>query len=418
MTDQLPYYYPQPEPPAPHRPRTRRLVAAGVGAAVVVAGAAGAGVAFSGNRTVQGTGETAAGATILPRWGGGADGGSGSGADPFGGWGLPGGGYGGSGGGSGGHPGGSGGATGSGQQATAAQSVGVVDIDTVLGYQHAEAAGTGMIVTSSGEVLTNNHVVDGATKISVTVVSTGKTYTASVVGTDPTEDVAVLQLSGASGLQTAAFGNDSALAVGQSVTGVGNAGGAGGTPSAATGKITALDQQITASDQSGANAEKLSGLIATDAAIQSGDSGGPLYSAAGKIIGMDTAASTSGFRTTAGYAIPIDHALQLAAQIESATTSTSTIHLGSPAFLGVSVAEANGQGAGVEQALAGTPAAKAGIGAGDVITAVDGTRVTSPKSLESTLAGYRPGQSVRVSWIDTAGRTHQAQLTLMAGPAD
>ncbi len=417
MSEQLPYDhysgYPQPQQDAPPRRHKRRAIAAGVGAAVVVAGAAGAAYALSGGQTVQGTGETVAGGTILPRWGGGWDdsgsGGPGPSENPFGSGRVPGSGP--------GRTGGSGGA-GTQQQASSAQSVGVVDIDTVLGYQNAEAAGTGMVVTPSGEILTNNHVVDGATKIAVTVVSTGKTYAASVVGTNPTSDVAVLRLSGASGLATAAFGNDSGLAVGQSVTGVGNAGGAGGTPSAATGTITALNKQITASDGSGANAERLSGLIETNAAIQSGDSGGPLYNSSGKVIGMDTAASTTGFRTTAGYAIPIDSALKIAAQIESATTSTGTIHLGYPAFLGVSVAAANGQGAGVEQALSGTPAARAGIRAGDVITAIDGTKITSPTTLESTLRGYRPGQSVTVTWVDTSGQTHHASVTLARGPAD
>jgi S1-C subfamily serine protease len=261
------------------------------------------------------------------------------------------------------------------------------------------------------------------------VVSTGRTYTAKVVGTDPSEDVAVLQLADASGLQTASYGSGGApanegvagggdgLAVGQAVTGVGNAGGTGGTPSAASGKITALDKSITATDEDGGNAEKLTGLIETDAAIQAGDSGGPLYNSSGEIIGMDTAASTSGGQTTAGYAIPIDHALAIAEQIESATTSTSTIHVGNPAFLGVSFASSL-KGAPVYQVVEGTPAARAGIVAGDVITRVGGTAVSSPAALKSALDTYRPGQSVTIAWTDSSGATHQAKLTLAAGPAD
>jgi S1-C subfamily serine protease len=370
------------EPQHPSHRSRRCAVVAGIGALAVVGGAVGIGVADTRGRTVQGTGTAAAGSTILPRWGGGI------------------------------------GPNGSGQQATATQQVGVVDIDTVLGYQNAEAAGTGTVVTSNGEVLTNNHVVDGATKITVTVVSTGARYTANVVGTDPSEDVAVLQLVGAAGLRTAHYGEDDDLAIGDSVTGVGNAGGIGGTPSAAAGKITALNKSITASDEDGGNAERLTGLIETDADIQSGDSGGPLYDSSGEIIGMDTAASAQGTQTTAGYAIPIEHALDVAEQIESATASTSTIHVGDPAFLGVSVDAAGGLGAGVVQVATGTPAARAGLVAGDTIIAVDGTTVRTPNALVQALAAHRPGDAVTITWTDASGRKHSAKIALASGPAD
>lgn len=126
----------------------------------------------------------------------------------------------------------------------------MVDIDTVLAYQGADAAGTGMVLTSHGEVLTNNHVVDGATSVKVTVVATGVTYTAKVVGTDPTQDVAVLQLQGASGLGTVRT-DTSAATASEKVIGVGNAGGVGGAPSAASGQVTATGATITAADQEG-----------------------------------------------------------------------------------------------------------------------------------------------------------------------
>src|SRR3954471_163062 len=127
-------------------------------------------------------------------------------------------------------PGGSFGGTSSSAAATttasAAQQVGIVEINTVLQYQNAAAAGTGMVLTSDGEILTNNHVVEGATSISVSISSTGATYDATVVGTDPTDDVAVIQLSDASGLRTANL-STAAASVGDAVTGVGNAGGTG-----------------------------------------------------------------------------------------------------------------------------------------------------------------------------------------------
>jgi S1-C subfamily serine protease len=296
--------------------------------------------------------------------------------------------------------------------ASAAQQVGIVEIDTVLQYQNAEAAGTGMILTSDGEILTNNHVVDGATSISVTVTSTGVTYTAVVVGTDPTDDVAVLQLADASGLQTADLSTEAAT-VGDAVTGVGNAGGTG-TLTAATGTVTALDQSITASDEAGGNAEQLSGLIEIDAAIQAGDSGGPLYDDAGTIIGMDTAASSSG--PADAYAIPIGTATAIAAQIESGVDN-ATIHQGYPAFLGVSLQD-GASGATVAGVLSGGAAESAGITAGDVITAIDGTPVTSADDLSSVLALFDAGDRVSVAWTTAAGTSETATVPLGTGPAD
>jgi S1-C subfamily serine protease len=327
--------------------------------------------------------------------------------------------------------------------ATAAQQTGIVDIDTVLQYQGAEAAGTGMILTSSGEVLTNNHVIDGATSIKVTVVSTGATYTAKVVGTDPTDDVAVLQLQGASGLQTAKIGNSSGVSAGDTVTAVGNAEGLGGTPAAADGSVTATGQSLTASDNTGTNAETLTNMIEINADIVPGDSGGPLYAADGSIVGMDTAASTApgngaqygGYGNggngavngssgavdgstaqTIAYAIPINTAVSIADQIESGHAS-SAIHLGYPAFLGVAMQDSSG-GPVVTGVANGTPAAAAGLQAGDVITSVDGQAVTSSTSLSSIIAAHNAGDQIRLAWTDAAGQSHTATATLATGPAD
>ena len=172
-------------------------------------------------------------------------------------------------------------------------SPGLVNVNTVLGYEGARAAGTGIVLTSDGEVLTNHHVVEGATQISVVDVGNGKTYSASVVGYDETHDIAVLKLKDASGLQTAKTGDSSKVALNDQVVGIGNAGGKGGTPSYAAGKVTGLNQAITATDESGADPENLTGLIQTDANIQAGDSGGPLANAAGEVIGVDVAGGTS-----------------------------------------------------------------------------------------------------------------------------
>ncbi|MDT4939824.1 MAG: hypothetical protein QOG80_3495 [Pseudonocardiales bacterium] len=394
-----------PVPPAPVLParRKHRVRIAVAGAAVLAAAGTATGFALTagGSTTVAGSG------TAIPSF----DQRQINGTGPFGGT-LP-------------TPGSGNGGTGNGGTgnsstvgtATAAQSVGVVDIVTVLGYQNAKAAGTGMVVTPSGEIVTNNHVVEGATSISVTIVSTGQTYTATVVGTDPTDDVAVIQLANASGLATANFGSSSTVAVGAAVTGVGNAGGTGGTPSASTGSVVALNQTVTASDASGQNSETVTGLIESDAAIQAGDSGGPLYDAAGKVVGMDTAAATGrGGATVAAYAIPITKALSIASTIESGQAS-STIHIGATGFIGVSVSDTTG-GAGIAGVVAGGPAAKAGIVAGDTITAVNGTAVSSGTTLHNLLSSTKPGQQVSVSWTDASGAAHHATVTLVAGPAD
>jgi S1-C subfamily serine protease len=415
----------------PVRSRRRRVIVTSAIAAVIAAACVAGVVTTSSSLNL--TGHDSAASTIIPGNGNsGSSGSSGSGNSG----GLGSGNSGGFGSGSGS---GSGTGTGSGTSngtANATQEVGVVDIVTQLKYQNAEAAGTGMVLTSSGEILTNNHVVDGATSISVTVVSTGKTYTATVVGTDPTQDIAVLKLSNASGLQTAKISTSAKVAVGDAVTAVGNAGGTGGTPSTASGTVTALNQSITATDEDGSNSENLTGLIESNAPIAAGDSGGPLYNASGEIIGIDTAGSSGsssprGFSATTltqAYSIPITTAISIADQIEAGKAS-STIHLGYPPFLGVEISASNtsgsfggqtttGTGAVVSGVVDGTPAASAGLAEGDTITAVGSTTITSQADLQTALAQYKAGQSVKISWTDASGQSHTATVTLIQGPAD
>jgi S1-C subfamily serine protease len=305
--------------------------------------------------------------------------------------------------------------------ATAAQQVGVVDINTTLNYGQGKAAGTGIVLSPDGEILTNNHVIEGSTAITVTVVSTGKSYTATVVGTDPSDDVSVLQLKDASGLATAKLGDSSKVAVGDAVTAVGNAGGDGGTPTAAPGTVLALNQSLTASDANGSNAERLTGMIEVNAAIEAGDSGGPLYdNATGSVIGIDTAASSASPRfgtAVTGYAIPIAKALDIADQIESGQAS-STVHIGYPAFLGVQLSPTSQGGATIADVVDGSAAAKAGLQGGDTITAVDGTTITTASGLSSVLAQHKPGDQVRLRYTDSAGRSHSVTVTLGSGPAD
>jgi S1-C subfamily serine protease len=301
---------------------------------------------------------------------------------------------------------------------------GLVDVNTVVGYEGGQAAGTGIVLTGNGEVLTNNHVVQGATEIQVTDIGNGQTYPAKVVGYDRGEDIAVLQLQGASGLQTAALGDSSTVQVGDAITGIGNAGGRGGAPSQAPGTVTAVDQTITASDENGANAEQLTELIQVNANIQAGDSGGALVNDSRQVIGMNTAASTqfhlnrrgggSASGATQGFAIPINKALSVAHQIESGS-ATDTIHLGESAMLGVSVTD-TGQGAGVGQVLSGSPAAQAGLTAGDVITAIDGKAVDSGTALTTVMDQHHPGDTVSITWTDQSQQQHTADAKLATGP--
>jgi S1-C subfamily serine protease len=297
---------------------------------------------------------------------------------------------------------------------------GVVVIDSQLGYQNAEAAGTGMVLSATGEILTNNHVIDGATYITVTVSGTQQRYVAHVVGTEVTQDVAVLQLVGASGLATIPLGDSDTVTTGQPVVGIGNAGGSG-TLSIVTGSVTDTNRSITASDQSGASSEQLSGMIEVQAPIMAGDSGGPLANRAGKVIGMDTAASAASLhsgRPTFGFAIPINRALTIAAQINRTGGSQST----GRGYLGIQVQAVNpgtnSGGAEVISTNANSPAAGAGIEPGDIITSLNGETVTSADGLTTTLAQSKPGQLVTVGWSDEYGEGHTAQVTLSSGPAD
>jgi S1-C subfamily serine protease len=334
----------------------------------------------------------------------------------------------------------------------------LVDVVSTDGDQGATSAGTGIVLSASGLVLTNNHVINGATAIKVTDIGNGKTYTATVVGYDASHDVAVIQLQNASGLTVANLGNSSTVQVGDNVTALGNAGGKGGTPSVAPGTVTALNQSITASDELSAVSEQLTGLIETNAPIQPGDSGGPLVNAYGQVIGMDTAAGSSGSAqsqsstATQAFAIPINNALSIAQQIESGTTS-ATVHIGATAFLGVELqggssssgsgsngfggfggfggsngsngfGGSNGSGSQSSQAgvtiagaLSGSPAANAGLTQGDTITAIGGQSVAAAEDISHALVKYHPGDQISVTYVDQSGQSQTITMTLANGPA-
>jgi S1-C subfamily serine protease len=288
------------------------------------------------------------------------------------------------------------------------------------------AAGTGMLLTSTGEILTNNHVIRGATGIRVTVANQD-TYDAEVIGADPTDDVALLQITGASGLPTVAT-DTSNLTKGTAVFAIGNAFGQG-SASTTSGTVTALDQSITAGD-AGSAPEKLDGLIQTNAPISPGDSGGPLVDSQGEVVGMITAASRTSSVTrtsTEGYAIAIEDALGIVNRIRSGDT-TGDIVYGRPGLLGVQARNMtataagrlgvpqSGGGALVIQVVPGTPAAGAGMTAGSAITTINGHAIGNAADLSTTMHTTKPGQSASVTWIDTSG-SHSATVQLITAPA-
>jgi S1-C subfamily serine protease len=298
----------------------------------------------------------------------------------------------------------------------------LVDIDTVLGAQNGEAAGTGIVISPDGVILTNNHVVAGATAITVTDIGNQKQYRAAVVGYDRTQDIAVLKLAGASGLTTATLSSAPATA-GQQIVAIGNAGGTGGTPSAVGGVISALNRSITASDESSGSSEQLTGLIEVNADIQAGDSGGPLLTTDGQVLGVDTAAS-AGFQYQSaggdGFAIPIASATTIADQIRSGQSS-ARIHLGETAYLGVELAGAargtqQQEGPVVLGVVDGSPAAGAGLARGDVIRSVGGTAVDSATALTNRMDQYHPGDRVKLAWTGLDGQSHSSTVKLTTGP--
>jgi S1-C subfamily serine protease len=296
----------------------------------------------------------------------------------------------------------------------------VVNITSTLGLRNTRAAGTGVILTASGLVLTNNHVIAGATAISGVAVANGRAFQASVVGFDRSHDIAVIQLVNATGLPRIGVGNSSSVEVGDPIIAVGNAGGAGGTPTAVTGSVTALNQSITAQELDGGS-QRLNGLIQVAADIRSGDSGGPLVDSSGRLIGINTAASVDPQDQAAGgkgFAIPSNTAVGIAQQIQAGRES-STIHIGPTALLGVSTADADGQvsGAAVTGVIADGPAQRAGVATGDVIRSVDGQGVDSARALTSVLDTHHPGDEIRVAWVDRAGRSRTATVRLAVGPA-
>ena len=274
-----------------------------------------------------------------------------------------------------------------------------------------QSTGTGLIITADGEIVTNSHVVDGATTISVRVPGETEPRGAVVVASDPSRDLALLRID-ADGLLPATFADPGDIRVGDDVVAVGYALGLDGDPSVTAGIVSALDR--TNAD----DVVALKGLIQTDAPISSGNSGGPLVNALGEVVGIVTFVATSpqeGAATNLGFAISNAELLPAIDDLRAAADG----ELVADGFLGVSLGDRldGGSGALITEVVAESPAAEAGLEVGDVIVAVDDVAITGRDGLIATIRRYSPGDEVAVS-VMRGGQSLVLKATLVERPAE
>jgi putative serine protease PepD len=267
-----------------------------------------------------------------------------------------------------------------------------------------EAEGSGFVYDTSGDIITNAHVVDGETSIKVHFQD-GKTVTGTLVGKDESTDVAVVKVNvDASELHPLTIGSSANVEVGQTVAAIGSP---FGLPESMTaGIVSAVDRTITAP-----NNYSISGAIQTDAAINHGNSGGPLLNSSGAVIGVNAQIeSNSNDNAGVGFAIPIDAVKSVADTIISGGTVQH-------AYLGVRIADTtDNSGAQVSQVLSGSPADKAGLQAGDVITAIDGKPVTTADDLTARVNTYKPGDKASLT-VKRSGSTKTIDVTFGQRPS-
>jgi putative serine protease PepD len=268
-----------------------------------------------------------------------------------------------------------------------------------------QGAGTGVVLTADGEVLTNAHVVAGATSIKVNLAGETQSRDATLIAADSTNDLALIKITGASNLKTVELGNSGDLRVGDDVVAIGNALDLKGGFTVTRGIVSALNRSIGAED-----GNPLSGLIQTDAAINPGNSGGPLVNSAGQVVGINTAVDGSG--QNIGFAIAIDKAKPILNSLRTGQSTATTPR----AYLGVSSQAVDGTtGATVVDVGPGTPAAGAGIQVGDVIVALDNTQINSPDDLSEAIGAKKPGDRATVTYT-RAGARRTAQVNLGTRP--
>jgi len=275
-------------------------------------------------------------------------------------------------------------------------------VDIVASSRRESGEGTGIIISPDGYILTNAHVVSGATKVSVSTSSSSKALTATVVGADEAHDVALIKVDGGSGLPAAELGRSADVKVGDDVVAIGNALGLRGDPTVTRGIVSALNRTV----------ENLTGMIQTDAAINPGNSGGPLVNSAGQVIGINTAVAADGAQNI-GFAIPIDKAKSLADRLKTGQGPAPT------AFLGVSTTETSDGSAGalVMTLVSGGPAQRAGIAEGDLIVTFDGKPVSGADALSGLVQARQPGDTVQIV-VERNGSSRTVSVTLGTKPAN
>lgn len=296
---------------------------------------------------------------------------------------------------------------------------GVVSVQTRLA-SGGQAAGTGMVISAGGEVLTNAHVVAGASSITVTRYGTTRELPARLVGASPGDDLALIRVEEATDLPTVRLGSSASAPVGASVVAVGNALGlSAGTPTATEGIISAEGRSVT-TDEAGRSVT-LEGLLQTDAAINPGNSGGPLFDARGEVIGINTA--IAGSAQGIGFAIPVDHAKGLLGQLRhGGTTGAPAAYLGIDGLpLTPALRDAYGltpnAGVVVAGVAAGSPAEEAGLVPGDVIVAVNGTPVSNTVELRQLVKAFKAGQRIHLQVVRGA-TTMSVTVTVAMAPPD
>ncbi|MBF6211308.1 trypsin-like peptidase domain-containing protein [Nocardia puris] len=301
----------------------------------------------------------------------------------------------------------------------AAVSPALVHISTSTRAFGPGAAGSGIVLTAEGQVLTSHHVVKGADRVVVTLVDTGRIFTATVLGYDSSADIALLELPGAAGLTAAQLGNAADLRIRDEVLAIGNAGGTGGEPTAIAGRITALNSTIVALNSADLSRKALTGMLEVAAAVSSGQSGGALADRFGAVVGVITAASgereeSERPREPNGYAVPIETAMRVVRQIRSGSP-TDSVHIGPTATLGVLISDAAPTGARVDVAIYGSPAYAAGLSRGEIVTAVDGRAITTARALRSAINVRRPGDTVQLVVLGTDGEERTVTVVLAEG---
>ena len=269
------------------------------------------------------------------------------------------------------------------------------------GQQAQRAQGSGLVYDSNGRIITNQHVVDGATSISVKFWN-GKTYKAEVVGSDPSTDLAVIKVDAPASLLTPlTLADSSTVAVGDNVVAIGSPFGLENTVT--SGIVSALHRQMTSP-----NNFSIDDSIQTDAAINHGNSGGPLLNAEAQVIGVNAQIeSDSGGNDGVGFAIPSNTVKSIVSELISTGKAEH-------AYLGVSVETVNGA-VRITQVRSGTPAADAGLQAGDRIISVDGKQIASADGLTSAIAAKKPGDTVSVTY-SRGGQSHTVEVQLASRP--